>query len=325
MLQVTYLAYDGCKYSGILALQDTFEIADFWAKTLLKHQYKPIFSSRVVTVTGDPVQTDKNILIQPDLPLSKATQSRIIVIPAYLPQVTSMPDNINKITHWLNREYQSKAYIATLCTGSFLLASSGLLNGKKATTNWQYTRAFKKNYPEVELIPEKMITEDRRLICSGSATALFSLGLHLIEKFGSPELAALTSKSMLIDPNRTSQMPYTVFDLNRHHQDDNIAKTQHWMEANHAAPITIENAADYSGISSRHFKRRFKQATGETPLVYLQKIRVESAKKLLEKTDMNINEITIKVGYEDASTFRRMFKKYVSLSPREYRDKFSSA
>ncbi|MCP4022197.1 MAG: helix-turn-helix domain-containing protein, partial [Desulfobacteraceae bacterium] len=186
----------------------------------------------------------------------------------------------------------------------------------------QFTKSLKKQFPKVIVKPEKLITEADGVICSGAATALFSLALYLIEKFGSKELAALTAKSMLIDPNRNSQMPYTVFDLDSFHQDRQIAKAQHWMDANYFRSITISDAAAYVGISPRHFKRRFKKATCETPLTYLQKIRVESAKKMLERTNMNINEITRKVGYEDSSTFRRLFKKYVALSPREYRDKF---
>jgi len=323
MTLITFLAYEGCMYSGALGMKDTFQIANLWARTLKGHDYKDVFSFETAAVDGKQVKTDGNLIIEPDVSLAGANASQVIIIPAFLPQIAPLPTDINPILVWLKKRHKAKSIIASLCTSTFILAMTGLLNNRVATTNWQYTKSLKRQFPKIIVKPEKLITEDNGLICSGAATALFSLGLYLIERFGSKELSALTAKSMLIDPNRNSQMPYTVFDLDSHHKDLEIAKAQHWMDANHSRNITITQAADYVGISPRHFKRRFKKATSETPLSYLQKIRVESAKKMLERTNMNINEITTKVGYEDSSTFRRLFKKYVALSPREYRDKFS--
>jgi transcriptional regulator GlxA family with amidase domain len=213
--------------------------------------------------------------------------------------------------------------IGTTCTGAFFLAETGLLDGRVATTNWSFASYFQKLYPDVNLKPERILTEDNGIICSGATTSFLDLCLYIIEKFSSSKLANRCAKSLLIEPNRRSQSPYFIFDYQKNHGDEKVLVAQSYMEEKFTETISVEALASDLGISPRHFKRRFKSATGDSPLSYLQRIRIEAAKLQLETTRESIDEITWQVGYEDSNSFRKLFKKFTGLSPREYRDRFS--
>ena len=192
-----------------------------------------------------------------------------------------------------------------------------------ATTHWAYTRLFKNRYPTVLLDPDSVFTIDKGLICTGAVSAFYYLGLHLIENFGSPNLAAQCAKSFLVDPGKVSQASYSIFDAHKSHGDKDILYAQEWTESNFADTMKIKDVAKRLGISPRHFIRRFKAATGEIPLRYLQQIRIERAKDLLETTSETINEITKRIGYENDSSFRKLFNEATGLSPSKYRSQFA--
>ncbi|MDD9304041.1 MAG: helix-turn-helix domain-containing protein [Desulfobacter sp.] len=198
----------------------------------------------------------------------------------------------------------------------------GLLEGKKATTNQTYARLFKKQYPGVNLQADQMLTQDDNIICSGAASAVNTLAIHLIRKFGSPKLASVCSKALLVDPNRISQAPYAMSAPLRSHMDDQVLKAQTIIENTFSRLETIDDLAKEVGISPRHFKRRFKKATGELPLKDLQRVRIDAAKEKLETTQDTIDKITWAFGYKDVSSFCRLFKQHARISPRAYREKF---
>jgi len=275
-----------------------------------------------VTVEGDPVCANGGIRVHPDRAIKDVDRTDLILIPPFLPVGDPLTQKMGDISDWLVERYRRNTNIAAMCTGAFVLAETGLLNGKVATTNWQFARRFQCRYPKVHLRLDRILTEDGGLTCTGAATSIFNLGLHLIRTFGSEALASVCSKALLVDPNRDSQSPYLVFSARKSHGDTDILEAQEWMEEHYADPITIDAIAREAGISPRHFKRRFRKATGESPLGYLQNLRMEAAKTRLETTLDNVNEITCRIGYEDSSTFRRLFKRHTGISPREYRDKF---
>jgi len=218
--------------------------------------------------------------------------------------------------------FEKNVVIAAMCTGVFLLAETGLLDGRIATTNWQFIDVFRKNYPRVKLKPQLILTEDNGLICSAATTAFYYLCLSVIEKYGSRELISKCSKSLLLDQNKPLQSPYIIFHNRKNHQDDQVREAQNIMERNYSENVKIDTIAENVGISPRHFKRRFRAATGHSPLNYLQQLRIEIAKNNLEMTQDTIDSITYQVGYEDSNSFRKLFKRHTGLSPKQYRDKF---
>ncbi len=323
MIDITFLAEENCMSSTIAGSIDAFSVANLWRRILDHNTTEDMFSFRIVTADGHPVTANGGLPLHPHSDISGVTDTDIIVIPAMFFPYQILPERIEKIGRWLKEKHENGSLIVSSCTGTFLLADMGLLDGKTATTNWQLAGWFRDMYPSVNLKIERIFTEDNGIYCTGAATAFFDLCLHLINKFGSRELYARCAKALLVDPGRKSQAPYILYDFWKNHADEQILNIQKWMEDHFAENISIDDLADKAGISPRHFKRRFKKATGETPLAYRQLLRIENAKRKLETTRDTINDITWNVGYEDIHSFRKLFKKNTGLSPKEYRNKFS--
>lgn len=320
-MKITFLAAEGCLSSGITGLLDMFSIANMWS-AFLSGNPEPLFETEIVTLGGKPVLSSGCIQMLPHRPLEDVLATDFVLIPPFIPLPDPEAINSVELRKWIVSQHQSRTPVAAMCTGVFLLAETGLLNGKTATTNWQFARKFKRRFPEVRLHPEHLLTEEDGLFCTGAATSYFNLGLRIIGRYGSNELASACAKALLVDPNRESQTPYFIFRQEREHSDGEVMKAQRYLEENFSKIIKIDEVANHVCISSRHFKRRFKHATGHAPVRYLQMVRLEAAKKKLETTLETIEEITRHIGYEDSSTFRRLFKNHTKLSPREYRDKF---
>jgi transcriptional regulator GlxA family with amidase domain len=323
MARITCLAVEGCLFSGIVGLIDAFGIANLWHKATVGGVAGPLFEAEIVTMDGRAVTAYGGIQVHPHGSAAHVERTDVILMPPLLPDIGPPPERIGDLLAWVIHHYRRATIIGALCTGTFVLAATGLLDGRRATTNWQYARMFQRRYPRVRLEPDKVMTEDGGLICTGAAAAFFQLALRLIEKFGSQELARSCAKALLVDPNRGSQTPYVILDFPRDHGDASILKAQRVMESRYPKTLAIDGIAREVGISPRHFKRRFKQAIGETPLSYLQQVRIEAAKKRLESSRDPISDITWQIGYTDTSSFCRLFKKTTGLSPRDYRAKFS--
>lgn len=323
MKKITLLAYKNCSMLGITGAMEAFEMANKWNRYLKKpKESSKLFSCDIVTIDGKQIETGNIISIKPHSAIDEVKNSDFILIPAFLAPFNFKNKLPEKLKTWLKSCHEKGIPIGCTCTGTFMLAETGLLDGKKATTNWYFSRLFKKQYPKVNLIPERMIIEDNNIICTGATTSFLNLCVYLIEKFGSPELASYCSKSLLMDTAKTSQSPYFIFDFQKDHTDNAVLEAQYIMENNFASSLSVESLADELGISQRHFIRRFKQATGDSPLLYLQRVRIEVAKNKLETTNLAVDEITRFVGYEDTNSFRKLFKKHTELSPKEYRTRF---
>lgn len=211
-----------------------------------------------------------------------------------------------------------------MCTGAFLLAETGLLDARTATTHWFFADLFRRSYPKVKLYPDRLIVDEGNVITSGAATSFLDLILYLVELYCGREAAILTAKVLLIDMGRYTQLPYTIFSTQKIHQDRQVLRLQQFMEANLQRELTIELLADRAGMSVRNFDRRFRAAVGEAPSSYLQKLRIEKAKRLLETTNDSIADIMLKVGYEDERSFRRLFHALTELSPKVYRQRYAA-
>ena len=327
MAHITLFAYPNCSMSSILGPIDALAIANLW------YQHRrapgtcrsPLFSWDIVSLDGQAVKGYGGVLVQAHKAICEVDATDVILIPGFLPPLEFMGKIPASLITWFRKWYEKNTMIGASCTGTFFLAETGLLNGKIATTNWAFARYFQRSYPEVILKPERMLTESGGIVCSGATTSFLDLSLFLIEKYGSEALASHCAKALLVEPHRRNQSPYMVFDYQKAHSDEKVLEAQNFMEENFDHGMSLDALASDLGISSRHFKRRFKSATGDSPLVYLQRIRIEAAKRKLETTRENITEITWQVGYEDSNSFRRLFRKYTGLSPREYRERFTRA
>jgi transcriptional regulator GlxA family with amidase domain len=321
--KISFIVADGCGFSGISGLIDSFMIANLWHTANIGKKTEALFETEILSPDGKAFCVSGGYKITPDGSFMDLEKTDLIVIPPFLPNVELLRENAKDLLDWITTRYAQGVSIVALCTGTFVLAETGLLDGRLATTNWIFARLFRRRYPKVLLKPERILTQDKGLICSGAVSAFYNLGLHIIETFGSPELASQCSKALLVDSSRVSQASYAIFNAYKGHGDDGILKAQQWMEAHLTENMSMENLAGQVGISPRHFIRRFKKATGESPLNFLQLMRIETAKKILETRPDTVDEITRFIGYENSSTFRKLFKKYTGLSPREYRNKFT--
>ena len=324
MVRISFIAVDDCVFSGISGLIDCFAIANLRHSANAGKGAEPLFATEILSADGKALAVSGGFRITPHGSFMDLGRTDIVILPPFLPpNIDVQRENSRGLVDWITARHKQGAVIAALCTGSFALAETGLLDGRLATTNWLFARHFRRRYPKVLLHPERILTEDNGLICSGAVSAFYNLGLHIIENFASPELASQCAKIFLVDTNRVSQASYTIFNTPKGHGDDGVLKAQQWMEAHLAENMSMENLAGQVGISPRHFIRRFKKATGDSPLQYLQQIRIEKAKKIMESRADTVEEITRAIGYENSSTFRKVFKKFNGLSPREYRDKFT--
>jgi transcriptional regulator GlxA family with amidase domain len=322
MPKISFWVSDGALFSSVTMLMDAFAIANLWQRAFTGNDTEALFQSEILTTTGAPETALGGIRVIPHRSTDAGATTDCLVVAPTLPNITPLPGDLAPLGRWIERLRRHKTPIATVCTGTFILAELGLLDGRTATTNWQYARMFQRRYPRVELKPKFMLTEDDGILCTGAATAVYHLALHFIRRYGSNRLATTCSKALLVDPNRNSQTPYTLSSPLRNHGDAQVLTAQALIEERYAAIDTVDSVAREVGISPRHFKRRFKAATGELPSRYLQRVRIEAAKERLETTRDTIEEITWAVGYRDVSSFCRLFKQHTEISPRAYREKF---
>ena len=322
MIKIGILALDNCYASSVYGPFDVFSVANFEHQSRNPEEDQPLFAAEIYSIDGKPVSSSSNLTIKPCSPISSAEDLDILILPAILGDTQHLLKS-RPLKGYLQDSMVSETCICSVCAGSLILAEAGLLDGKQATTHWALSEIFKKQYQTVDLKPQKMLVDEGDLITAGGITAYLDLSLYLVQRFASKELSIACSKILLIDQPRTSQTPYKVADFNRNHGDSGIDDIQLWLEKNFNQNLTISNLAEKAKLGERTFVRRFKKATGDLPSEYIQRLRIESARNLLESTTKSIDEITWAVGYEDSNSFRRLFKKRTGLSPGSYRKKFS--
>ncbi|HNL66868.1 MAG TPA: helix-turn-helix domain-containing protein, partial [Ferruginibacter sp.] len=224
---------------------------------------------------------------------------------------------------WIVNQYKKGAEVASLCVGAFLLGATGLLSGKKCSTHWGFTNEFREMYPDVDVQDGSIVTEEKGIYSSGGANSYWNLLLHLVEKYTDRETAILTSKYFAIDIDRSSQSAFAMFKGQKEHTDEAVRRAQDHIEKNIEEKISVDGLADMVAVGRRSFERRFRQATGNSVLEYIQRIKIEAAKRSFETSRKNINEVMYHVGYTDTKAFRTIFKKITGLTPIEYRNKYN--
>jgi len=322
-MKVTVLMAHLCSSTGVSSTLEGLESANILHQ-INTRTTEPVFEIETASLDGKPVQCTGGLVLTPQKRLSDISQTDLIIVPGFLFQVLPLLPGFAAFKPWLQHHYRNNATIATMCTGTFIVAEAGILDDKLATTHWYFSNDFRKRYPKVNLSEQHIVTEDQNIICSGGASAGSDMLLHLIRKFISSELASECAKKLLVDTGRRDQTPYVMQSFNRNHEDKEIQQIQHWLEHHYMSPIVFDDIATKFGFGIRNFIRRFKEATQITPIQYLQNIRIEKAKYLLETTNKNVETITYDVGYQDINSFRRLFKERLNISPTAYRKKFQT-
>ncbi|HUC82872.1 MAG TPA: helix-turn-helix domain-containing protein [Flavisolibacter sp.] len=253
---------------------------------------------------------------------NEVEKTDLIVIPAFDGDPQQAIDANSAFLPWIVKQYKQGAEVASLCMGAFLLASTGLLNGKKCATHWMAANDFRRMFPDIKLVTEKIITDEHRIYSSGGAFSYLNLILYLIEKYAGREMAILCAKVFAIEIERDSQLSFTIFQGQKDHDDDQVREAQTYIEKNYPDRITVDQLASMLALSRRAFERRFKKATANTVNEYIQRVKMEAAKMSLESSRDNVNEVMYKVGYNDTKAFRTTFKRITGLSPLEYRNKY---
>jgi transcriptional regulator GlxA family with amidase domain len=283
----------------------------------------PLFDIQLVGITKETSQPSGLFTIKPDVLIHDVKKTDLIIIPAIHGSVEKAVENNKAFIPWIVQQYAKGAELASFCIGTFFLAATGLLEGKTCATHWRFVNEFKAMFPNANLVDDKIMTEHDGIYTSGGAYSYLNLLLYLIEKYAGREIAILISKAFMIDIDRYSQSPFIMFQGQKTHEDEPVKKAQEFIENNFQEKITVDQLSSMLALGRRSLERRFKTATCNTVTEYIQRVKIEAAKKNLETGRKNINEVMYDVGYNDTKAFRTTFKKITGLSPIEYRNKYN--
>lgn len=284
---------------------------------------EPLFNVQLVAIKKETMLSNGAFSVHADALLQEVKKADLVLIPALSGNMKNAVDLNKEMVPWIIDQYKHGAEVASLCVGAFLLASTGLLNGKKCSTHWLFANEFRNMFPAVELTDGSIITEENGIYSSGGANSYWNLLLYLVEKYTNRETAILASKYFAVDIDRSSQSFFMMFNGQKDHEDEAIKNAQDFIEKNYSDKITVDQLADMFAIGRRSFERRFKKATNNTIAEYIQRVKVEAAKRKFENSRKNINEVMYDVGYTDTKAFRTIFKKITGLTPIEYRNKYN--
>ncbi len=282
-----------------------------------------LFNVQLVGLTKEVKLMDGLFTISTDAVLATARKPDLVIIPAISGNVTHAVKLNAGFLPWIEAQYKHGAEVASLCLGAFILASTGLLDGKACSTHWLFANEFRSMFPSVHLVDNKIITEQNGVYTSGGANSYWNLLLHLVEKYTNREMAILASKFFVLDIDRTTQSPFSIFKGQKIHEDAEIKKVQDYIEKNYAEKISVDVLCEQFTMGRRTFERRFKKATNNSVVEYIQRVKTEAAKKQLETGRKTVSEVMFAVGYNDTRAFRELFKKITGLSPVEYRNKYN--
>jgi transcriptional regulator GlxA family with amidase domain len=289
-----------------------------------KKNEKAIFKIELVGATKNDFLNNNLLSIKHQVVINEIDKTNLIIIPASLIRSYETATKNNKLLiNWVTKQYNQGAEIASMCAGSFIVASTGILSGKMCSTHWALAEGFRELYPDVNLQTDQLITDENGIYTNGGAYSFLNLLLYLVEKFYDRQTAIHCAKYFQIDLNRNLQAEFTIFNGHKKHNDDAILMAQNYLEENYQDKISIERLATELGIGRRSLDRRFIKATGFTPLDYLQRVKIEAAKKMFETTRKTVNEIMFEVGYNDAKAFRDVFSRITGISPLDYKSKYN--
>jgi len=307
-------------FACIVGAYDIFKRANhFWQENAKKQLFE-------IELAGVSEQAEVNnglLTIRPEVNISNVSQTDLIIIPAISHDFERVEKGNIPLTDWIEKQYKNGAEVASMCSGALILASTGLLDGKSCSIHWNTASKLKQLFPKVIVKTDQLITDEHGIYTNGGGYSFLNLILYLIEKYYDRETAIYCCKIYQIEIDRQRQSPFTIFKGQKSHSDELIKKAQAFIEDNFQEKISVEDLSEKFAIGRRNFDRRFVKATGNTPLEYLQRVKIESAKKAFEATRKTINEVMYEVGYSDVKAFREVFRKITGTSPLEYKTKYN--
>jgi transcriptional regulator GlxA family with amidase domain len=286
---------------------------------------KPLFTIELAGVSTKVDFHGGIFSVRPHTHISAIASTHLIIIPSLNHNYEQALKGNEDLTHWLVRQYRNGSEIASICTGAFLLAATGLLDGRSCSTHWSAAESFRTMFPKVRLQPDKLITDEKGIYTNGGAYSFLNLMLYLVEKYYDRETAIYCAKVFQIEIDRNSQSAFTIFTGQKKHSDEIVQRAQAYIEKNLHEKISMDFLSSQLAVGRRSFDRRFVKATGNTPMEYLQRVKIESAKKAFESGRKTVNEVMYDVGYSDIKAFREVFRKITGMSPLEYKAKYSLA
>ena len=310
--------------SAVLAAIDDPRHVFSQVNNFYKQAGKPsVFDIKFVGLNREVKLHDCAFTVHADLLLDEVEKTDLIFIPAFVGDLKTAVETNKEFIPWIIKQRERGAEIVSLCVGAFLLAKSGLIDGKQCSTHWRAADEFRQMFPNVDLVTDKIITEEDGIYMSGGATSYYNLLIYLVEKFTNRETAIQTAKVFAIDFQRDSQSAFIIFKGQNKHSDEEIKKAQDFIENNLQRKITIDELSSLVSLGRRSLERRFKEATNNTVAEYVQRVKVEAAKKYFETSRKSVTEVMYDVGYADVKAFRGAFKKITGMSPVDYRKRYN--
>lgn len=330
--QSTYFTFYAMKHVSILVpightslvnIEGTHQMLNQVNGFLAQMGKPPLFNIQLVGLEKETRQATGLFTVNPDALIGDIKQTDLIIIPAIHGDPKAALERNAAFVPWIVQQYRAGAEVVSFCIGAYFLAATGLLEGRTCATHWLHAHDFREMFPNVNLVDDKIMTEDDGIYTSGGAYSYLNLLLYLVEKYAGREVAILTAKTFMIDIDRDSQSPFIIFEGQKKHDDEVIKKAQEFIEGHYQEKITVDRLASMFALGRRSLERRFKKATCNTINEYIQRVKIEAAKKTLETSRKNISEVMYDVGYTDTKAFRSIFRKITNLSPIEYKHKYN--
>ena len=322
-LEVVILGFDGALSSVLTGALDLFSFTGVSWQRFSDLEVQPKFKVKIASVGGVDIKCSNRLILQAHCDINDIQECDLLLIPTIGDSIDKVLKRNSDLIPHLIRLADTKADIASNCSGAFFLAEAGLLDNKIATTHWGYANKFKTDYPLVELQENQFVTQSGNIFCAAGGSAFYDLALLLIERYCGREMSTQVAKTQIIDSKRGSQNSYTNVTLHKPHSDVLVKQVQEFIENNFEQPIQVSDLATMVNVTSRTLNRRFQSCIAMRPIEYIQAVRIEQAKRLLESGKVSIKSLAYQVGYNDISSFTRLFKRATELTPKEYQDKFS--
>ena len=311
---------DGNNLSSIVGAYKIFSRANAYQRQLGRND---LFTIDLAGISNKVDFYNGLFSVTPNKHITDISHTDLIIIPSLNHNYERAVKENSVLVDWIEQQYKNGAEVASICTGAFLLASSGLLDGKSCSTHWAAAESFRTYFPKVDLQVDRLITDEHGIYTNGGAYSFLNLVIYLVEKYFDRQTAIYCSKVFQVEMDRESQSAFAIFSSQKQHGDEMVKETQAYMESNMQEKISVEQLSARFAVGRRNFDRRFIKATGNTPVEYLQRVKIEAAKKAFETSRKTINEVMYEVGYSDVKAFREVFRKVTGMSPLEYRRRYN--